>query len=372
MKTFFHWFYIGGFLSEQSTGTDMRTLEICYTDKRNNYRAFKVINSIGSVGILVHLVLIPVFYWLDFANLSLLNIASSLIWISAWLANRQDQQSLASVLMTFEVIIHTAIVVPIVGWHAGFQYYLFAAIPFTLLNNRIDSKSIVAISILLCLEFLVLLFYTHDRPSHPWLSHELIQMLGLINSGISFAGQCIIIYYFCLASIFLENELEKQAYTDPLTGLYNRRRMSDFLAQQGSQALLEKSEFSVIFADIDHFKKINDTYGHDTGDQILSAIAAFIKRHLRKGDTLARWGGEEFLILLPHTDMDGARVLAEKIRNAVAEQRFQIGDREFAITLTFGLCQHQSGRTIEESVRFADIALYQGKEAGRNRVMCYY
>ncbi|MBL1262853.1 GGDEF domain-containing protein [Methylomicrobium sp. RS1] len=338
---------------------------------RHNYRIFMVINSVGYIGILVHLALIPIFYALGFPELSFLNIASSILWISAWLMNHQDRYNTAILLMTVEVISHTLLVVPTVGWQAGFQYYLFAAVPFTLFNNRFEGKAIIFISVALCIEFLLLSIYTSNRPPSPLLSDNLVKLLDRTNIVIAFAAQGVISYYFRLASIYLEQELEKQAHTDPLTGLYNRRRMLDFLLQQGKLAEREQTALSVAFVDIDHFKKINDNYGHETGDQILSAVAEFVKRQLRKGDTLARWGGEEFLLLLPHTDLDGARVLAEKICATVAEHVFQIDGKDYSVTLTIGLCEHRTEHPIEKSIKLADIALYRGKQAGRNRVMCY-
>jgi diguanylate cyclase (GGDEF)-like protein len=349
----------------------MNTLTKYGSVERHNYRIFMVVNSVAYIGIVVHLALIPLFYWLGFPELAFLNIFSSILWIRAWFANRQGRYNTAIVLMTIEVFLHTLMVVPTLGWQTGFQYYLFAAVPFTLFNNKFDGKAIIFVSIALCVEFLLLSIFTHDQPSNSTLSGEIIKLLDRANIVISFTAQGIISYYFRLASIYLEQELEIQAHTDPLTGLYNRRRMIDFLVQQGKQAITDQSTLSVAFVDIDHFKKINDNYGHESGDQILRLVADFIKRQLRKEDTLARWGGEEFLLLLPHTDLDGALVLAEKIRKTVAEHCFQIGDREYTVTLTIGLCEHQTEYPIEESIKLADIALYRGKHAGRNQVMCY-
>lgn len=336
-----------------------------------NFRIYLVINTVGYVGVAVHLALIPLFYWLNLASLSFLNLFSSAMWISAWLANKQGRHNPAIALMTAEVILHTLLVVPTIGWHAGFQYYLFPAIPFTLFNNKLEGNAIILVSIAICILFLLLNLSTHDLPPNETLSAELIKTLNTLNILISFTALCIITYYFRLASLSLEHELEILAHTDPLTGLYNRRRMADFLAQQGRLAAIEQTDLSVVFVDIDHFKKINDNYGHDTGDEILRSVSAFIKEQLRKEDTLARWGGEEFLILLPHTDMNGAQVLAEKIRKAVAQHPIQIGNREYFVTLTIGICQHQFEQPIEASIKFADIALYRGKLAGRNCVMCY-
>jgi diguanylate cyclase (GGDEF)-like protein len=341
------------------------------TDKalQINYRSYLVINTIGYLGITVHLALIPLFFFLGLEFLSLLNIFSSLMWITGWRVNRLGNHDLAITLMISEVIMHTLFVVPAVGWHAGFQYYLFGAIPFSLFNNKFDGKAIILISVGICTTFVALDVLTHDVSQTKALSSDLIRLINYINSVISFTAVGLISYYFRLASITLERELEKLANTDSLTGLYNRRRMQEILEVQKTLSLRCGSDFTLIFVDIDYFKKFNDTYGHSCGDYILREVASFLRNRLRKGDALARWGGEEFLIMLPNTDIAGARVIAEKIRKAIAKECFHLAGQNFSVTMTFGLTQHEDNASIDDSLKRADDALYKGKAAGRNLVM---
>lgn len=337
-----------------------------------DYRVYLVINTIGYVGVAVHLVLIPLFHWLNLDFLALFNVFSSAMWISAWLLNRRGRHQAAIILMIVEVILHTLLVVPAVGWHSGFQYYLFAAvpaIPFTLFHHKLEGYAIVLISIVMCVLFILLNAYTHDENYTGTLSASFGAVINIINIVISFTALCVVSYYFRNASLSLEKELEKQAHTDPLTGLFNRRRMRAYLEQCGSLSSRNRSTFSVVFVDIDYFKQFNDTYGHHCGDFILGAAAEFMKKHLRKEDAIARWGGEEFLILLPDTDIQHARPIAEKLRAAIAEERFHLGGREFRITMTFGLSEYNFDHSIEDCLKLADMALYKGKEAGRNTVM---
>lgn len=334
-----------------------------------DYRVYLVINTVGFVGITVHLFLIPIFYWLDLKLLSLFNVFSSIMWISAWLLNKRGKHQEAVILMTIEVTLHTLLVVPVMGWHSGFQYYLFAAIPFTLFNNKLEGYAIILVSVFMCIIFIILSALTHGEVESEVFSGKLVPIFNNINIIISFTALCVISYYFRVASISLEKELEKQAHTDPLTGLLNRRRMRDFLEQQGTLASRNQSALTLVFVDIDYFKQFNDTYGHHCGDFIIGAAAEFMKNHLRKDDAIARWGGEEFLIVLPDTDIQGARIIAEKIRKAIAEEEFHLGGQVFKITMTFGLSQYNFDHTIEECLKLADMALYKGKEAGRNLVM---
>ncbi len=341
------------------------------TDKalKINYRSYLVINTIGYLGITVHLALIPVFSFLGLTLLSFLNIFSSFMWITGWRVNRLGSHDLAITLMISEVIMHTLFVVPLVGWHAGFQYYLLGAIPFSLFNNKFNGRAIILVSIGLCITFIALDVSTHDAPQTLELSAGLIRLINYINIVIAFTAVGLISYYFRLASITQEQELEKLANTDSLTGLYNRRRMQEILESQKSLSSQNRSGFALIFVDIDHFKKFNDTYGHSCGDYILCEVASFMRNHLRQGNALARWGGEEFLIMLPNTDIREARTIAEKIRKAIAEERFHLAGQKFSVTMTFGLTQHENNDSIDNSLKRADDALYQGKKAGRNLVM---
>ncbi|MDD5580029.1 MAG: GGDEF domain-containing protein [Methylobacter sp.] len=331
-----------------------------------------MINTVGYLGMSVHLVLIPSFYWLGLEYLSLINIFSSLIWITGWAVNQHGKHDLAITLMISEVILHTLFVVPIVGWHSGFQYYLMGAIPFTLFNNKLDGRLIILISTSLCATFIVLDAFTHDTEQALILPLRFTKIFNYLNIIISFAAIGIISYYFRRASMTLEQELEKLANTDALTGLYNRRRMQELLELQKTLTSRNQSSFTLIFVDIDHFKKFNDSFGHSCGDYILNEVAAFMKKHLRQGDIIARWGGEEFLIMLPDTDIKGARIIAEKIRKAIEVKHFHLAGQDFSVTMAFGLTQHEAGHSREDSLKRADDALYEGKYAGRNLVWDRY
>ncbi len=154
--------------------------------------------------------------------------------------------------------------------------------------------------------------------------------------------------------------------TDPLTGLANRRHLMEHLATAVSLALRHGTPLTVIMADLDHFKSINDTWGHDTGDQVLQKFGNLLKQETRLEDLAARYGGEEFVLMLPHTDLEGARCLAERIQRQLATVQLPPVDRP--ITASFGLSQVQSGDDPASLLKRADQALYRAKTGGRNRV----
>lgn len=168
----------------------------------------------------------------------------------------------------------------------------------------------------------------------------------------------------------LKHEIEETLYNrDPLTGARNRVTMlSDLrrlleLAQRGVQQSL------VCIMDLDHFKSINDTYGHQVGDQVLVAVTEYILSHMRPYDKLYRFGGEEFLIVMPHTDIETAEIVMERIREGLATLVVTYFEGEaISVTGSFGIAELSPGCTVEESMDRADRALYRAKEAGRNRV----
>ncbi|HUS67682.1 MAG TPA: GGDEF domain-containing protein [Kofleriaceae bacterium] len=154
------------------------------------------------------------------------------------------------------------------------------------------------------------------------------------------------------------------ALTDQLTGLMNRRAMEAALARETARVRRHGTAASVILCDVDHFKGINDRHGHAAGDQVLRRVAQSLAGAVRASDVCARWGGEEFLILLPHTPLAGARQAAETVRLAVG-RRAQMPP---AATLSAGVAEIGNGESAESALRRADACLYRAKAGGRNRV----
>jgi len=162
-----------------------------------------------------------------------------------------------------------------------------------------------------------------------------------------------------------EKELVKLSITDPLTGVYNRRHFERRIRDEIKKARLEGRDLSLVILDLDHFKSINDRFGHDKGDQVLKATTDLIREHLQGKGTLARWGGEEFVILLPGLSAADAADLAETLREGINNMRFD-GDAE--ITASFGVAGLAPDDTFDTLIKKADNMLYEAKANGRNRV----
>jgi two-component system cell cycle response regulator len=163
-------------------------------------------------------------------------------------------------------------------------------------------------------------------------------------------------------------EFDRMSRTDALTGLYNRRHLHEQLRQLGSSSLRHGHGLAVVMLDIDFFKRVNDSIGHQGGDDVLKEFTRRLLAMKRDEDVAGRWGGEEFLLVLPQTDTAGAMAVAERIRSAVAAEPFDLGDRTLAVTVSGG-CATGTGDSTDGLVLRADAALYEAKAAGRNRVV---
>jgi diguanylate cyclase (GGDEF)-like protein len=167
----------------------------------------------------------------------------------------------------------------------------------------------------------------------------------------------------------LIERLEYLSRTDALTGLINRRALTDSLGYELDRAKRYGGELALILCDIDNFKEINDTFGHDTGDRALQTLSATLRTTLRKTDIAGRYGGDEFMLILPETSLAGAESLADKILSAVRNAGLVFRDRTVRMSLSIGVtCLAGPDDTIDLLVKRADDAMYSSKQCGRNRV----
>jgi diguanylate cyclase (GGDEF)-like protein/PAS domain S-box-containing protein len=171
---------------------------------------------------------------------------------------------------------------------------------------------------------------------------------------------------------FAEDEFKRLAHTDILTGLSNRHHFTEKLLTEIHRFNRNHKPFSFIMADIDHFKLVNDTYGHDCGDFVLKKISEVMKDSVRRIDIVGRWGGEEFVMILPETNLTGGRFTAEKVRTNISTNSYNHKNHVIAVTMSFGVSLYDHEMVMDEIVTSADRCLYRAKMAGRNRVVTEY
>lgn len=260
------------------------------------------------------------------------------------------------------------------GWNCGVQHFI---IPLMVISIFSMYDSIVQKVLFICGLFtlrVLLFFYC--------LSHEpLISLTGtasaafqIINTAFIFANLSIVCLIFSTniqesekQLLIYNQELHKQANTDPLTTLPNRRHMMQVLERQ----IAEKPHeiFSVALGDIDLFKRINDTLGHNCGDEVLRQLAALFKEKTGEYGHVCRWGGEEFFFFFPGMNLDDASIFMNDLNIAVSKQVIRYKDIECKVTMTFGVEEYDYRSTLTDMVKQADEKLYYGKKNGRNRVI---
>lgn len=190
-----------------------------------------------------------------------------------------------------------------------------------------------------------------------------------------FENEAIIGAFILIRDVTAETNLQgkykdkaHQSVTDKLTGMYNRAYFENYLPAT-LQSMEPTQNLSVIMADIDHFKSINDTYGHPAGDYIIKKVAHLFREKFRKTDVLCRYGGEEFLAILPTTDLLGAASAADKLRKSIETENFSFEDKKINVTISLGIAEVKVGyEKSEQLIARADHALYYSKSSGRNRV----
>lgn len=212
-----------------------------------------------------------------------------------------------------------------------------------------------------------------------WRLHEHIGLLmlrlpaiaadeqkSILDEANAFAVQLI----FAMAKAKLFRELQERSRTDGLTGLTRRGPFEERLAEEIARAKSFRTTFSILMIDIDHFKRMNDNYGHQVGDEVLRTVAQRLKECLYETDVVARYGGEEFVCLLPRSQAAGLRAKAEQIRQRIEGHAFVIGIESVTVTISIGIAHFPAdGRTAADVLASADRALYAAKAAGRNQVM---
>jgi diguanylate cyclase (GGDEF)-like protein len=281
-----------------------------------------------------------------------------------------------------EILLYSSIATIMLGWQCGFMNYTVGIVPaafyltYTLpgMEKKMSLPVLTAVDVGVC----NLAIHVVERSVSPLvygISASVVEFFYCFNTVLTFGMLILFSLFFALEVRYMQRMLErensklgKMANFDPLTKLYNRRSMERYLDEAMHQAVEHQKIFCLMMADIDDFKKVNDTYGHDCGDEVLVAVSQILSSNVREGDRVCRWGGEEFLVLF-ETNLEMAERIAQRIRKQVEAQELEAGSKIVKVSVTMGIAEYKETATIPQLVEEADQNLYFGKRHGKNQVV---
>jgi diguanylate cyclase (GGDEF)-like protein len=319
-----------------------------------------------------HALFIPLFLWLGIPVLAAVNVLSvAIYWYCIFGLGlptlESGDDSTIGWLVYIELIGHNLLATYYLGPDAGFQYYIYvlAVLPFFVFTY---SFTVYALRIAFVI-IVSLLIDTHSLFRTPvvHIDPSLLQLLHHFNLFVFLSVLSLLSYLYAVHARTHHDTLERGAVRDHLTGLYNRRHIETLVESFGR----DKSQWpspGLLLVDIDHFKRLNDTYGHACGDVAIVTVANLLAQDGFGADAVARWGGEEFLLLYRNIDEVSLHDRAERIRKAVSEEPIRWDGLEIFITITVGGTVAAGEESFNEALHRADMALYEGKKGGRNRV----
>lgn len=332
----------------------------------------------------VHVSIAVRFFSLHYTILYVYNFLSVLFYlIIGTLLPRKERFYAAYLCCYIEILIHSPLATLLAGWEWGYMIYILALIPVafylsysTVQFGRSTVKPFIFTFIAMCVFILTRILCTYIEPIYTFRIYDQNLTIAYnLNAGLAFF---MLIFFSVLFTIEIQrNEmrlesqnkiLEDVSSKDPLTGLLNRRSMDVHLNEAMNLAKNKGKIFSVIIGDIDDFKMVNDSYGHNVGDDILVNVADIIRSQIPEDAKICRWGGEEILILI-HSNRHAAAPIAENIRQAISNCRTKAGDSSIRITMTFGIGEYQPGYAVTKLISVADKNLYKGKNKGKNQVV---
>ena len=341
----------------------------------------EILEILSIAVIIVHVIMMFMYHIMGVWELSLYNIIVTAYYSYCYTVVREGQLGKGYLLTFLEIIFQMILTVVIVGWSAGFFAYVIALIPLYYYISMFISKKGTSIfrpmlwsMITFAVLFAAYILSLNIEPMEP-LSATEVSVAFIFNVFCSFQLIIWMSHFLVLGyRKSLENLEEKnanldvEASRDTLTRLYVRRTMEEKLEEAVENARKSGALFSLVMGDIDFFKKINDTYGHNCGDAALVSVSEILEACVRDGDVVSRWGGEEFLILVKG-NRGVATTVAERIRSRIENNVVEYEDNKVKFTMTLGVSTYAPGYSLENLLNQADENLYYGKEHGRNQVV---
>lgn len=350
-------------------------------------RGAKIINKKSSiyqalvvVGCFTHILFELLFIYAGNKLLIAYNIFSILVYLLAAIFV-SFKESVTLFVCLLEMTAFVALSTYAMGWDTGFQNWIFASIVLCLTAPFKKNLKFIFLAHIQAVEFIILyaivkMDILHKMPTYMDIICGVMNIFGVFS--VIFFSHKVLKWSKIMERHFMKKQIarfEKNANVDFLTGLINRYKMNELLKEVDTGLEVGAMSCYIVFGDIDNFKRINDTYGHDAGDEALKAVANIMRFELRAGDLISRWGGDEFLVLIRNSDgpdnisKKDIVTIIERLRQTIAEYKLEYDENIIPLTVTFGISSSDNCRDVKDMIDEADSMLYYGKRSGKNRVI---
>ncbi|WP_019680507.1 GGDEF domain-containing protein [Ruminococcus flavefaciens] len=360
-----------------------RSSEIVRNFVANNQKLFseynvKYIYAIGlGVCLLAHAAYLIMFFILHVNEMMYFNIFSVAFYLTMGILSVTLRKGhvILLYLTSAEVIIHATLATYLMGWEPDFGILLLIIIPilFLMLKERLIEPYLFSAASMGMFIWLRVRKINNAELKYVFSDNDLINTLYIVNAVIGMIALLYTLTVYLLNRVNMEckltaqsEEFKKAASIDPLTQLFNRRAMNEKIREIRRNSITPRSRYVIGIGDIDNFKNINDTYGHDTGDKVLVYVANLFISMIPDGGYAARWGGEEFLFVLPESQIVDGLDFTDQIHKSLRAHTFEIDDCLFGVTMTFGVSEGIPTDKIDTVITHADKRLYKGKNSGKN------
>ena len=342
-------------------------------------RATLSLYVLNSLLLATHIILEFYYYCLGAHIMAIVNIFSILFYSMSFISLNKKDFSRYGYATYGEICVHSILATVLIGWDAGFQLWLVAIISayffphFEDPDNRHTKKGLsssIFFGVGAFIAYMTLFVLHAARITSSFakkVSPRTILLTNGMNSFIVFTTVLSFTFVFVRRLNKTQERLNDMALHDSLTGLFNRYALTPVIEEAENIANAKQSTFSVAIADLDHFKQINDTYGHDTGDYVLREFAKILQEESPENTVVGRWGGEEFLIVMAG-DMETMGIHMEALRKRIEGLDLQHKNHKIPLTISIGYAGYHIGDTLQKTLLDADQMLYEAKESGRNIV----
>ncbi|MBR3525763.1 MAG: GGDEF domain-containing protein [Lachnospiraceae bacterium] len=352
----------------------------------NSFFSVKLIcrYTVVSIGV-IHMLNMVLFLIAESFVMAGASLAGGVMYFTLILRLVKKDRLLTMYLISFaEILTAVLLCTLLIGWDAGFSAYLYASVSssfyFTFVGQKNQEHPHQSLPLVLSLmvifayflNYAIMLFIT---PLLPIAEAAMMTVIYIYNTLVAFALMIVFSYLFVWEILNRQRVLAEQnekldelAHKDPLTHLLNRRSMNEMLTERMEILKRTGRRFTMILGDIDDFKKVNDTFGHEAGDKVLVTVAEILHSCVGEEDAVCRWGGEEILILIA-SPLELGAVTAEHICRKIESSVIKYEEKEIHITMTFGIAESIPGYRVEHLIQQADDKLYYGKTHGKNQVV---